>query len=693
MKNSSRAALALAAAVSLGPASIGPAAAEEGMWTIDNFPTARVREEYGWAPDQAWLDRVRAASVRLEGGCSGAIMSAEGLVQTNHHCVIDCVADFSTPGHDLTLTGFQARRREQERRCPGMAVQQLTAISDVTQRIEQATAGVSAQDFARARDAEIARIESECRTADAERICQVVTLYQGGQYKLYVYKRYEDVRLVFAPESAAAFFGGDPDNFNFPRYCFDVAYLRLYENDAPAATPARFHLRTTPLQASDLVFVSGNPGTTSRQLTTAELAFQRDHFLPWRLAYLSELRGRLLEFSQRGPEEARIAADTLLNVENAFKAYWGRRLALADPAGFGQVERAETQLRTRVRRSRALAGDVGGAWDEAAAAAETYRGFYLAHQMVEARAGAGSELFNWARHIVRAAGEREKPNTERMRPYAEARLGSLEAEILAEAPIEPKLEELLLTFWLSKTREYLTVDDPTVRRILGRESPEGLARRLVSSTRLADVNERRRLWQGGAAAVAASNDPMIAFVRAWDAEAQALRRRNEQEVEGPIARAQERIARARFQTYGASIYPDATFTLRVSYGKVQGWTAPGGREVAPFTMFSGLFGRATGSEPFALTPSWAGAQARLNPATIFNVSSTNDIIGGNSGSPLIDREGRVAGAVFDGNIHSLGGEYFYDGTLNRTVSVAATAVQEALVTVYGMNELAAELRR
>jgi hypothetical protein len=689
------AAMAAAAAAATGG---NAATANEGMWTVDNFPTARVREEFGWAPDQAWLDHVRAGAVRLESGCSGAIVSAEGLIQTNHHCVLECVADFSTPGRDMTLTGLQARSRAEERRCPGMAAQVLLSISDVTERMEEATQGAGARDFTRARDAEVARIESECSNAAPERKCQVVTLYQGGQYKLHTYKRYEDLRLVFTPEVAAAFFGGDPDNFNFPRYCFDVAYLRLYEHDRPAATPDRFHLRTTPLADGDLVFVAGNPGATSRQLTTAQLAFQRDHFLPWRLAYLSELRGRLLDYSGRGAEEARIAADGLLDVENAFKAYWGRRLALADERSFAAVARAEAQLQARVRRGRAVAGDAQGidaasAWDEAAAATNVYRGLYLPHQLVEARAGAGSELFYWARHLVRAAAERQKPNPERLRAYGEARLPSLQSEILADTPIEPQLETLLLSFWLSKTREYLTVDDPLVRRILGRESPEGLAQRLVSGTRLADPAERRRLWEGGAAAIAASTDPLIVFVRAWDDDARAVLRRYEQDVEGPIARAQERIASARFQSYGESLYPDATFTLRVSYGRVAGWTEPTGRQVAPFTLFGGLRERATGHAPFALAQSWAAAQARLGPGVIFNVSSTNDIIGGNSGSPLIDREGRVAGAVFDGNIHSLGGEYFYDEALNRTVSVASTAILEALATVYRMNDLVAELRR
>ncbi|MBI1187893.1 MAG: S46 family peptidase [Alphaproteobacteria bacterium] len=672
---------------------VAPAQAEEGMWTFDNFPSDEVREAYGWAPDQAWLDRVRLGSVRLEGGCSASIVGAEGLVQTNHHCVVDCVQNFSSPGENVVLTGVRAMSRAEERRCEGMAAQVLMNITDVTQRIEGATADVDAQGFTRARDAEISRIESECRGEAADKRCQVVTLYQGGQYKLYEYKRFEDVRLVFAPELNAAFFGGDPDNFNFPRYCLDVAFLRLYENDRPARTPNRLQWRSDPLRDGELVFISGNPGSTSRQLTAAQLAFQRDHFLPWRLSYLSELRGRLIAYSAQGPEQARIASDTLFGVENAFKALTGRRLALADPQGFGVVEAREANLLQSVASSADTSQTLSAAYGDIAEATQTFRGFYLAHQFAEVRLGGGSELMSWARDLVRAGDERAKPNAERLPAYTDARIGSVRQRVLAETPVEGALDEILISFWLSKMREYLTADDPLVRKVLGEESPEALAHRLVSQTRLGDPAFRAQLWEGGAAAIAASDDPLIVFIRGWDADARALRARNLQEVEGPVARAQERIAQARFQQYGQSLYPDATFTLRLSYGRIAGWTEPGGREVAPFTTISGLYERGTGADPFAITQSWLDARPRLNPNTIFNVSTTNDIIGGNSGSPLLDRGGRVVGAVFDGNIHSLGGEYFYDGRLNRSVAVASTAVEEALGTVYGMNHIVRELRR
>ncbi|HVY85743.1 MAG TPA: S46 family peptidase [Caulobacterales bacterium] len=667
------------------------AAAEEGMWTFDNFPAARMRADVGWAPDQAWLDRVLAGSARVEGICSASVVSGEGLVLTNQHCMRACIQDLSAGATNYLEVGFMARTRAEERRCTAMAVQKLVSVRDVTQQIDAATLNTPADGFTQARDAAIAQIESACKGGDVTKRCEVVALYQGGRYALHEYKRYDDVRLVFAPEAAMAHFGGDPDNFNFPRYALDAAFIRLYENGAPAATPNHLRMRFTPLTENEIVLVSGNPGETSRLLTTAQLAFQRDYFLPWRLDTLSEERGRLLAYAALGPDQARAAADQIASVENTFKALNGRRLALVDAASFARVEAREADLQARVHRNQAAIRDVGDAWNEIAGAERNYRTFFLAHQYLESRAGGGSRLFNWARDIVRAAAEREKPDGARLPRYAQARIGAVEHVLLADRPVDPGMEELLLSFWASKLREYLTVDDPATQRVLGRESPEALAHRLVSGTRLADPAERARLWSGGAAAVAASNDPMIAFVRAWDADARAVQARYQREIEGPVTLAQERIAQARFRAFGDTIYPDATFTARLTYGRVAGYTEPGGRVVPPFTRVGGLYARATDDPPFRLAPSWAGAQTGLDPQTIFNVASSNDIIGGNSGSPLLDRDGRVAGVVFDGNIYSLGGEYFYDGALNRAVSVSATAIRAALIQVYHMDALLAEL--
>jgi hypothetical protein len=666
-----------------------PAGGEEGMWTFDNFPTARMHAEFGWAPDQAWLDRVMAGTARLP-GCSASNVSGRGLVLTNHHCVIACVTALSSSAENFVELGFTAHTRGEERRCPNMSVQVLTGIEDVTERINVATTGAAADGFARARDAEIAAIERTC-TQGAER-CEVVTLYQGGRYAVYRFRRYDDVRLVFAPEHDMAAFGGDPDNFNFPRYCLDFAFLRLYVNGAPAATPNHLSMRFSPVEEGEIVLAAGNPGRTSRLRASAELAFERDVSLPWQIASLSAYRERLLAYAAQGEDQARIASSALQSVENSVKGFSGRRQALADADGFARIIAREQDLQTRVRRNLANQREVGDAWGEIARAQTAYRGMFQQYQYLEARAGERSLLFAWARDIVRGADERAKPDGERMPRYTEARLSIVERALNANQPITPEFEGLHLSFWLAALRERLGANNATTRRILGAETADALAERL-SHSRLADPAYRRQLWEGGAEAVAASDDPMIVFVRAWDADARAVRTRYVTQVEGPIARAQERIARARFRAFGTDAYPDATFSPRITYGRVEGWTERDGRAVGAFTRVSGLYERATGATPFALTPRWLDARERLDGNVIFNLSSSNDVIGGSSGSPLLDREGRVVGAVFDGNIHSLGGEYYYDGALNRSVTVASTAIEAALEDVYGADALLAELRR
>jgi len=676
-----------AAAMGILAAASTPASSEEGMWTFDNFPTESMRAEMGWAPDQAWLDRIMAGTARLP-GCSASNVSGEGLVLTNHHCVISCVTALSTADANFIQNGFLPATREEERRCPNMSISVLTGVSDVTQRIDTATASVAAEGFAAARNAEIARIEGEC--SEGTQRCEVVTLYNGGRYSVYTYRRYDDVRLAFAPEHPMAKFGGDPDNFNFPRYALDFSLLRLYENGQPAATPNHLSMRFDPVAENEIVLIAGNPGRTSRQRTAAELAFERDFNLPWQIATLSEARGRLIAYSNRGPDQARIASSALQGVENSFKGLSGRRQALADPAGFARITAQEADLQQRVRRNRAATREVGDAWGEIDRAQAAYRGMFYRYQYLEARAGERSLLFGYARDLVRSAAERGLPDAQRIPRFNQARLTAVEQGLRAVRPVEREFEELHLAFWLSKMREYLTVDDPAVRSILGSESPEALAARL-SQSRLGDAAYRMQLWEGGAAAIAASDDPMIMFVRAWDDQARAIRTQFVEQVEGPAARAHERIARARFRAFGDDRYPDATFSPRISYGRVQGWTEPSGREIGAFTYLDGLYQRATGSQPFVLSQTWIDARGRLNPQTVYNVSTTTDVIGGNSGSPLLDQQGRVVGAVFDGNIHSLGGEYFYDGALNRSVTVSSTIIRTALADVYGMHALLAEL--
>ena len=666
--------------------------ADEGMWTFDHFPASKVKARYGFAPDQAWLDQVRNSAVRLTSGCSASVVTKEGLVLTNQHCVVVCEQTLSTAEHDYVAQGFLTHARSEERQCPGMQAEILRQISDVTQRVQSAIAAGDPKDAIKSRDAATARIADEACQGDATSRCQVVSLYQGGQYKLYKYRKYSDVRLVFAPEFAVSFFGGDPDNFNFPRYCLDSAFVRLYENGQPAQTGTHLKWRRSAPAAGELVFVAGNPGSTSRLDTRAQLEMQRDWQIPVRQLVRSELRGRLSEYAQLGAEQKRTSADLLFLLENSFKAFYGQERALLDPSFFARLVREKNELRTRVTGNPQLAAQVADPWKQIDAAIDSYQQIFLAHDFLEARAGSISQLFGYARTLVRGAAERSKPSAERLRGFADSDLPLLEKELLDPRPVYPDLERIALTLWLLKTREYLTVDDPQVRHLLGTESPEARAEQLVSGTHLADPKVREALWRGGATAVEAADDPLIRLVRDTDADARALRTRYEQEVEGPITRAQEKLARARFKVYGDAVYPDATFTLRLSYGSVEGWTYHG-ETVAPFTDFGGLYARATGSEPFRLPQRWLDAKNRIDPKTPFDVSTNNDIIGGNSGSPLLDSEGRVVGAIFDGNIHSLGGEFGFDPRLNRSIAVLTAAIGPALRNVYALPALVDELER
>ena len=662
------------------------ASADEGMWTFDNFPAETMRSAHGWAPDQAWLDHVRQSSVRIS-GCSASFVSNSGLILTNHHCIDSCLQQLSTADSDLVAEGFVAQRREDERQCPGQSAEVVEKIEDVTSRVTGAIGGASGEALVRARDAEVAAIEAAGCTDPAKYRCQVVTLYGGGQYKLYTYRRYSDVRMVWAPEARAPQFGGDPDNFNFPRYSLDGSFLRAYEDGRPVRSPHFLRWNPRAPQAGEIVMVSGNPGSTARQLTEVQRAFQREVALPTTLILGSEFRGRLIAAMEAGDGETRRQGEGALGgIENSFKAQSGQFRALNDAEFRAMLAAQEADLRARAAGNAA----VGDPWAEIAAADAAYRNLYLDFRFLETQAGQGSQLFRWARTLVRSAAERDKPAAERMAGFSDANLVRTAQSLFQDVPTYNWLEQLRLSFWLEKTREYLTVDNPEVRALLGREAPEYLSDQLVTNTRLADPAVRRALWEGGSAAIAASTDPLIVFVRNSDARARAVRARFEAEYEGPVTAAQTRLAAARFAAYGDSAYPDATFTLRLSYGTVQGWSERG-RDVPYRTTIGGTFERATGAPPFDLALGFQQNEARIDKSLTYNFVSTNDIIGGNSGSPVIARDGSVIGAAFDGNIHSLGGNFGYDGRMNRTVTVSTQALQEALVNIYPAPALVAEL--
>jgi hypothetical protein len=679
--------------------------ADEGMWTFNNFPSADVKKKYGFEPSKEWLDQTRLASVRIAGGCSASLVSPDGLVMTNHHCARTCIENVSgLQKKDFNRDGFFAKTLADEPKCPAMEMNQLVEITDVTTRVQNATKAVADDKFAETQKAEIAKIEKECATSEEFR-CDVVSLYRGGRYDLYKYRRFQDVRLVMAPEDAIAFFGGDPDNFMFPRYDLDMTFLRIYGSDGkPLKNDTYFKWSKAGAKEGELTFVSGNPGGTDRTLTVAQLEDDRDFRAPFRLARLSEVRGLITEYQNRGNEQRRHSNDVLFYVENSLKALKGRHAALADATFFGKLRANEEDFRKKVNANPKLKKEFGQVWDEIAKLVKKSQSLRKEYTALES--GPQTELFTIAKTLVRYAAESSKPNPERLREYTDSRLPQLKANLLSNAPIYKELEVVRFTWALSKMREDLGPDHPVVKKVFGTKSPAELAKTLIEGTKLdelvaaaskdpkkpmVDTTSRTALFSGGKAAVDASKDPLIEFVRLFDADARAIRTRFETEVEGPLKKQQEALAKARFAVYGQSQYPDATFTLRLSYGSVKGYSEDG-REVKPFTNFAGGFGRHTGADPFALPKTWLDAKPRLALETPFNFVTTNDIIGGNSGSPMINANREIVGLIFDGNIQSLGGDYGFDESVNRAVAVHSSAIIEALEKIYGAQRIAEELK-
>lgn len=665
--------------------------AGEGMWTPDNLPKQELATKYKFTPTAQWVDHAQKAALRLAGGCSGSFVSATGLVLTNHHCVNSCVMQLSTAQKDFIAAGFYAKEQKDEIKCPEIELNRLDTITNVTDRVKKAIAGKSGEDYSKAEKSVKSAIEKECSGSDPETTrCDVVDLYHGGIYDVYKYHRYQDVRLVFAPEFSMAFFGGDPDNFNFPRYDLDMGVLRAYENGKPAKVADFFPFSKNGAEENELTIVVGNPGGTDRQLTMAQLETTRDVDTPHALLRLAEMRGVIERFRAESAENARVAESDIFGIENAFKAFKGRLEALQDPEVFNFKRKQEAELRDYVNADPARKEKYGAAWDNIAHAESIYRNLELPYQFEEGRGSFFTKYFSIARALVRGAAERTKPNGERLREFTDSRLPSLTQQLFSTAPIYPDYEKVKLGLSLTKMREWLGTDNAFVRKVLGNESPQQLADRLVDGTKLADVAVRKALWEGGADAIAKSDDPFIVLARNIDPDARAIRQRVENEVESVIDKNSELIAAARFEKYGTSVYPDATFTQRFSFGEVKGWEEKG-VWVKPFTDIAGAFAHATGSEPFALPKSWLDAKPTLNLQQRLDFVTTNDIIGGNSGSPVINRNGEIVGLVFDGNIESLGGDFWFDERVNRTVAVHSGAILEALHKVYKADRLAKEI--
>ena len=673
--------LVLACAASLS------AFADEGMWTFDNFPASRVEQIYGIEVSPKWLDRVRLSTLRLA-NCSASFVSAEGLILTNQHCIEPCLAEQSSTDKNLIESGFSAPTRSEELLCPSQQADVLTASEDITDRVLKATAGLSEASANEARKRVLTSLEQACeqasRHAPTRLKCQSVTLYQGGQFLLYKYKRYDDVRLVFVPEGDIASFGGDPDNFQYPRWSLDFALLRAYENGRPAKTPNHLHMDFNGPSAGQPVFVAGHPASTARLHTRAQLLFERDTSLPVTLLRASELRGRYLQFGKIDPAHERIVRAPLNALQNILKVRRKELDALNDPSFWAQKDADEERL----RESAHLAAP--DPWTEIATAMARERVLYLPYIFIENGAGFSTSLFRYARWLVRGTAERGKPNGERLREFTEAAVPTIERELFARVPVYAEYEQMTFSFSLERMRELLGPDYPVVHSLFARQSPDALATQLIAETQIDDTDLRRRLWESGKSAIDGSRDPMIELARSVDRDARAIRTQYENDVEAPVAAAAERIAAARFKMNGMRTYPDANFTLRLNYGSVQGWLEDG-VPIAPMTYLDRAFERASGAPPFKIPDTWMRIKDQLDMRTAFCISTNNDIVGGNSGSPLLDASGRLVGLMFDGNIHSVAGRYWFDPANNRAVALHPAIIRLALDKVYGAHYLLSEL--
>ena len=663
--------------------------AEEGMWTFDNPPMKLLKAKYNFTPTQAWLDHLRLSSVRLNDGGSGSFVSPNGLLLTNHHVARGQLQKNSTAQHDYLRDGFLAAAPDEEMKSADLEVNVLVAMEDVTPRVQGAVKGVADDAKAqKARDAEIAAIEKESKDKTGLR-SDVVSFYNGGEYWLYCYKAYTDVRLVFAPEQQAAFFGGDPDNFTYPRYDLDMAIFRVYENGKPLKTGNFLKWSVKGAAPGELVFISGHPGSTARQDTVAQLLAERDVREPAMTEYFERRIAAAQGFGALGPEQKRLVGSAIFNMQNSLKVYQGRTVALADPAILGKKKAEEDDFRAKVAANPEWQKAYGDAWETIARVEEQLKPEIkgqVFHRF-------DSRLFTFAMQIVQFVAEVKKPDGERLPQYHEAGLESLKFQLLSPAPVYPSTEKLYLAAGLRLGQEKLGKDDAYVQAILQGGDVDTVVNTLVDGTKLADPAVRKALLDGGEAAVAASTDPMIVAARRVDPIARETTRRIRDTITSVLTPAGEKLGKARFLVYGKDAYPDATFTLRLSYGAVQGYPC-NGTIAPPFTTFYGLYDRAasfSNAPPFDLTLKEAAARDKLDLSTPLDFVSTGDIIGGNSGSPVVNRDGELVGLIFDGNIESLAGDFVYDGTRNRAVAVHSAGMMEGLRRIYGADALADEL--
>lgn len=683
----------IAAILFLGLLAAPIAKADEGMWLYNQAPKKILKERYGFEPSDAWLDHLRLSSVRFNSGGSGSFVSSQGLVMTNHHVGADAIQKVSTENRDLIKTGFHAKTQADELKCVDLELNVLVNIQDVTDQVNAAVKPeMSAADAQRARRAVTNSIEKDNFTKSGLR-SDVVTLFQGGRYHLYQFKKYTDVRLVFAPEKDIAFFGGDPDNFEYPRFDLDMCFFRVYENDKPAKVEHFLAWSAAGAKEDELIFVSGHPGRTNRLNTVAHLEYMRDVVIPDTLNMLRRREVLLKTFADRSLENARRAQDDLFGIQNSRKARIGGLAGLQDPAVMAKKRADEKALREAVEKDPKKKEQYGKAWDDIAASIKAVMQFRTEYNLIEQAAAFNCAQFRTARTLVRMAAEDAKPNAERLREYGEAGRASLEQQLFSEAPIYNDLEEVLLADSLGMMVEKLGGEHPLVQQILAGQSPRNRAAALVAGSKLADVAVRKQIAKGGAAAIEAAKDPMIELAKQIDARARELRSMFEQQFEEPQRQAYAKLNAARFAVLGSSTYPDATFTLRLAFGTVKGYKE-GGKSVPAWTSMGGTFEHAAAhgeKEPFALPESWLKRRDKIRKDTPFNFVSTADIIGGNSGSPVVNAKGEVVGLIFDGNIQSLVLDFAFSDDQARAVSVHSSAIVEALRSVYDAGKLADEL--
>jgi hypothetical protein len=672
--------------------SVGTAVnADEGMWLYNDTPCQLLKDKYSFEPTAAWLEHVQKSSVRFNSGGSGSFISEDGLIISNHHVGADALQKFGDAKHNYYRDGFYARSRQEEKRCLDLELNVLMSIEDVTDRVSAAVKPDANADQAfAARRSVMAEIEKESLAKTGLR-SDVVTLYQGGKYHLYRFKKYTDVRLVFAPEQQAAFFGGDPDNFEYPRFDLDICLFRTYENDRPAKIEHYLKFSSKGVSEGELVFVSGHPGNTSRQLTMAELEYLRDRFFPYVLQRLNSIEVMLLAYSGRSEENARRAKEVLLGVQNSRKARNGMFAGLLDRQLIMQKQTAEQKLRKAAEQD-PNARELLSSWDRVAEAQQVIARNAYEYNLLESAHAFDSTLFGIARTILRASEEKTKPNGERLREFRDSNLESLELQLFSEEPLYEDFEQVKLADSLTWLVKQLGYSNPLVQKVLAGRSPQQRAAELVLETKLKDVALRRKLYAGTASDVESVHDPMIELAGLVDPNARAVRKVIEAQDE--IKRqSHARIAGARFALEKTSSYPDATFTLRLAFGTVTGYEENG--QAIPYqTTFSGLYERATAHNykpPFDLPRRWIDWKNKLNLRTPFNFVSTADIIGGNSGSPVVNRQGEFVGIIFDGNLQSFVLDFAYTDFQARAVSVNCQAIIEALRKVYGATELADEI--